>query len=349
MAQRLAQRRLERSNSRSNTPRNQLDTDLLSNRGSTSNRSSRAASKSEAPPSPAPSKPSTTLALGALSKPKSPEPPSVAEKGLVALGNLSARDFISRGLEGASKDTNLEVRRHAPQPSPRARRPPPRRRRERATRRYDVGTMCKRSPLRSQVELGQLSARAFIAAGLENTTSASAQQEEVALGQLSARNFIGLGVERAAQGSHGGSTAGATTTSVEDFAQLTGAPPHPPPPGHCAALATPHLERWAARPSRALGRHPRRGLTPFVRPVLLGVSPGGHAPRHSPRHATLPATPPSPPRMLRPPCHPFTHAARSAIAAGVALTSSKAGEEEEVAQLTARDAVASAISAVGIS
>ena len=127
MAQRLAQRRLERSNSRSNTPRNQLDADLLSNRGSTSNRSSRA-SKSEVPPSPTPTKPSTTLALGALTKPKSPDPPNVAEKGLVALGNLSARDFISRGIESARKDSNLEVTRPAsnrrPQAAKRGERPP---------------------------------------------------------------------------------------------------------------------------------------------------------------------------------------------------------------------------------
>jgi len=121
--------------------------------------------------------------------------PSAAEsteKALLTLGNMSARDYITRGLESAAQSSVNDL----------------------------------------EISLGQLSARAAIAAGLEAVLPPP-PQKEVELGQLSARDFIGLGVERAVRegrGGHGGSTAGATKRSVvsrehevdvEDFAQLT--------------------------------------------------------------------------------------------------------------------------------
>jgi len=213
MAQRLAQRRLERSNSRSNTPRNQLDP-CLSNRGSSSQRNSGASPGGR--DSPTPKKPSTALSLDALSLSKQqPKPSGATDKGLVALGNLSARDFIAKGMVGASKPSDGST---ADQPLVALGNLSAR---DFISRGLDVHAGSRSGEL--EVELGQLSARAFIAAGLEKTTVGEQKtKDEVDLGQLSARNFIGMGVQRASKGTHGGSTAGATTGGeTDDFAQLT--------------------------------------------------------------------------------------------------------------------------------
>lgn len=142
------------------------------------------------------------------------------------LGNLSARDFIAKGLEDTAKSRGEGEAALATLGNMSAR--------DYVTR--GLETAAQSSP-DLDVDLGQLSARAAIAVGLEQCLPAIQMQQqqqqtqgEVQLGQYSAREFIGLGVEKSAhvgRGGHGGSTAGATKRSsapndgTDEFAQLT--------------------------------------------------------------------------------------------------------------------------------
>ena len=85
----------------------------------------------------------------------------------MALGNLSARDFISRGIEGATKG---DTPRQPSQPQ-------------------------RPDDDKALATLGNLSAREFIARGLESSAAGPADRE-LQLGQLSARAFIAAGLQK---------------------------------------------------------------------------------------------------------------------------------------------------------